>query len=607
MNNQETVMNNSASLGKRALLLLAMGLSGAAYATEAPQPVLPDSLYIGGDARSLKMASDPAASGGGILAGDFDGDGDIDLLGSSASGAQVFYQNDGRANFTQLALSNAASPFRGLKSNPHLINTSTSIVADFDSDGDVDIWDYQGASREDGRSVYLENVNGHYVSSEAGGANPLAAASDPYHGVYGLMSGDFDSDGDVDLVRFDGKGYDSVTYYRNDGGKFVAIAGSDAASPFRKLKTKSEFVYLTTKSVVADFDNDGDLDIWDYEGATNSDGDSIYLENVDGATYVSSMADGANPMKGLSDPKTRISAFLVGDFDSDGDVDLISYDDTDYATTTFYQNNGHGEFSRYGNRDPNHPFNQLDPKSDFVFFTGKTLVADFDNDGDVDLWDYEGALKGDGNSVYLTQLSKEEEIRAVLYPEPVFKRWVVFATIGQAQGDDSASELNSQITAAGLNATSSTSDTTRVSWQVGVGYRFNSKLSAELGYVNLGDVETNFTGVASNVNTFLNTVSDIHPQTANGWRLTGAYRHPVSDKVNVAVRAGMFSWKSEYTLTAPGASSDISDSGTSATYGLGVEMEAFRPELLIGLNYDRYTIDGEEISVVGAGISYPFR
>lgn len=182
--------------------------------------------------------------------------------------------------------------------------------------------------------------------------------------------------------------------------------------------------------------------------------------------------------------------------------------------------------------------------------------------------------------------------------------WYLTANVGIAQGDDSASKINDQLSGAGLNAQAKTDSTRRGMFLLGGGYHFTDSLSAELAYVNLGKVKTTFTGVASDVATFLNKAEDIHPQTAQGFRFSGAYRASVVDTFDVALRLGVYSWQSEYELEAAGTSRDVRASGASLTYGLGAEMQAISPNLRMGLYYDNYNIEGESIDVLSAGMTY---
>lgn len=181
--------------------------------------------------------------------------------------------------------------------------------------------------------------------------------------------------------------------------------------------------------------------------------------------------------------------------------------------------------------------------------------------------------------------------------------WTVAGSLGRAQGDSGASELNSQLAATGLDATASSTEDNRTAWQLTLGYRYSPRWGVELGYVDLGKVKTAISGTTSDVNTFLASAREIHPQTAQGVQLSGVFRYPLSERFGAKARLGGFSWSSDYTLSTPTAAHKVSSYGNSVVAGVGVEYAALRNTALY-LDYDRYSIDGEPISVIAFGISY---
>jgi hypothetical protein len=108
--------------------------------------------------------------------------------------------------------------------------------------------------------------------------------------------------------------------------------------------------------------------------------------------------------------------------------------------------------------------------------------------------------------------------------------WTVGGSLGRAQGDTAASELNNQLSAQGLNATASSSEDSRTAWQLYVGYDYTRAWGVEAGYVDLGKVKTSFSGTTTDIDTFLASASDIHPQTAQGWQLSGHFRYPLGER-----------------------------------------------------------------------------
>ncbi|PAU93062.1 hypothetical protein CK503_14175 [Aliifodinibius salipaludis] len=349
-------------------------------------------LYAQTDYSSSLSGGDNPLSGvpqtsDGVITGDFDNDGDINVLAFDDSNydSYKFYANDGSGSFS--VVTGSANPFDGLAYTDIFFAGDNTYVADFDNDGDQDIWDYRGQTSGDSQNIYLENTGSGYTSSKSGGSNPLSGIPD-----FEVIVGDFDNDGDIDVLAFDDDNYDSYKFYANDGsGTFSVATGS--ANPFDGLPYTDIF-FVSDNTYVADFDNDGDQDIWDYRGQTSGDSQNIYLENT-GSGYTSSKSGGSNPLSGIPDPAAGV---IVGDFDNDGDVDVLAYDDDTYSSFSFYANNGSGSFSKV--TGSSNPFNGI--ASENIFYAASnTLVADFDNEGDQDIWDYGGDTNNNGPNIYL--------------------------------------------------------------------------------------------------------------------------------------------------------------------------------------------------------------
>ena len=334
----------------------------------------------------LNGVTDPSE---GVITGDFDTDGDIDVLAftDGTYGALNYYRNNGSGTFTSIAY--ASSPFGSILAANQFYTASTTKVADFDNDGDMDVWDWKGAATGDNTSVYMENVNGVYTL-RSGAANPLNGVTDPSEGV---ITGDFDTDGDIDVLAFTDGTYGALNYYRNNGsGTFTSIAY--ASSPFSGILAANQF-YTASTTKVADFDNDGDMDVWDWKGAATGDNTSVYMENVNGVYTLRSGA--ANPLNGVTDPSEGV---ITGDFDTDGDIDVLAFTDGTYGALNYYRNNGSGTFTSIAYASS--PFSGILAANQF-YTASTTKVADFDNDGDMDVWDWKGAANGDGVSLYFQE------------------------------------------------------------------------------------------------------------------------------------------------------------------------------------------------------------
>lgn len=147
----------------------------------------------------------------------------------------------------------------------------------------------------------------------------------------GACWGDFDGDGDQDLV-FPGAGSLPIFYYRNDGGgtftDLTYTVGLDV-SPIRPHAC-----------VAADIDNDGDLDLF---LAAQYQANHLYINDGTGMFTNQALA------RGVGAPLTNAFSASFGDYDRDGWIDLYV---GNYVAATgggeanqLFRNLGNGYFS----------------------------------------------------------------------------------------------------------------------------------------------------------------------------------------------------------------------------------------------------------------------
>ncbi|MFN0290763.1 Ig-like domain-containing protein [Pedobacter helvus] len=309
---------------------------------------------------SLPIADTGTATLAGIRLGDFDGDGDMDIL-TQDGGAETevtLWKNDGAGNYTSSTA--IAAGISGLA-----VAFTSVRIADFDNDGDLDFYQRISGANND---IFLEN-NG--TGSFSVGTLPLTDTGITNFAL--IQVGDFDSDGDVDILTQEGGAATAVTLWTNNGsGSFT---GTEAvASGFTGLNIGF------TSVRIADFDNDGDLDY--YQRISGGSNDIYMVNNGSGIFSIGTLP--------LPDSGTNNHAFIqVGDFDNDGDIDFLTQEGGMGAAVTFLKNNGAGNYS-----------------SAVVIAAGVTdlnlshvslRLGDYDNDGDLD---FLLRLSGLGNDMY---------------------------------------------------------------------------------------------------------------------------------------------------------------------------------------------------------------
>lgn len=186
----------------------------------------------------------------GVLFADMDNDGDQDLL-CAMGPSIVLCKNDGRGKFHRFIPIRAPTPaaFYSL------------AVADFDSDGDLDIYGCRYVKERYGVSIPIP-----FHDANNGPTNHLLRndGNDMYTDVtaevglnvnnarFSLAAGwgDYDADGDLDLYVANDFGRNNL--YRNDRGRFVDVAA--------RAGVEDQAAGMGVSW--SDFDVDGDLDLY---------------------------------------------------------------------------------------------------------------------------------------------------------------------------------------------------------------------------------------------------------------------------------------------------------------------------------------------------------
>ena len=297
--------------------------------------------------------------------GDIDGDGDRDIVGSTedASAPQlvrgIAYINDGTGHFTDQTaarIPNGAALQGGIFSPYNL----AVAMADFDRDGDLDVV-MAGPSARNDRSFYLMRNDGRgYFTIDPNALPPDGGQYKAYHG--GMYEFDADGDGDIDLVC--NTWNNTLGYWLNDGtARFTAVTQTHV-HPVPN--------YTALEVQPGDVDGDGDMDLATTAGYSRS---PVKLYLNDGNGHLTEVT-------GTHMPNDTVGSAVVrfGDFDDDGDLDLINSVGAGSIPPGEEQillndGTGHFTFDRSGAI--------LAPHSNGNCL--EILVGDLDGDGDTDL------------------------------------------------------------------------------------------------------------------------------------------------------------------------------------------------------------------------------
>ena len=278
---------------------------------------------------------------------DYDGDGNLDVY-ITATG-MLYYNTGGQPASMQQFQVAEQIPF-----NPHIV-----AFADLNKDGT--------------QNFLLQTLNGITDFHASGGDWALSSIVEYEQAAteFGILHPvDFDHDGDLDLFS----GRTDITVYRNNSDDENEDDENEDDEneddePFTDV-TEQTFVNdaparesAPTEAFSADFDDDGDIDIFVTHQET-------------GCTLYDNLRQGK--LRGISNEigipqDMHYTAAAIGDYDNDGDIDIfLATADQIYL----YLNRGDGSF-------------MSDPRLEAgVRDLSPTLLKniDYDNDGFVDLW-----------------------------------------------------------------------------------------------------------------------------------------------------------------------------------------------------------------------------
>lgn len=191
---------------------------------------------------------------------------------------------------------------------------------DYDNDGKLDLY----VSNLGSRNLLFKNLgNGKFVDVAAA-AN--LALTDQTHFVFA----DFNGDGWTDVLF-----NQPLRLFINRGGRFTEETVSWGLSGMNSQPHAKDSLFWGANVTVADFDNDGDLDVFAAGGLGKNP--SHLLENHGGRFVDITAVAGFSALK-------EVLAGIWGDFNNDGHIDLYTLS-ADPASNLLFRNNGNTTFT----------------------------------------------------------------------------------------------------------------------------------------------------------------------------------------------------------------------------------------------------------------------
>jgi tetratricopeptide (TPR) repeat protein len=274
--------------------------------------------------------------------GDYNNDGYLDLFVTNQQNQNnCLYKNNKDGNFTKITEGDIVNDYG---------DSYTSAWGDYDNDGYLDLF---VANSNQNNFLYKNNGNGKFTKIKEGSIVNDGGFS------FGASWGDYDNDGYIDLFVANKNEENNFLYKNNGDGSFTKITKGIIVNDGGNSNGGSW----------ADYNNDGDLDLFVANGPFFFDGQDNFLYQNNGEGTFTKIANDPVVMD-----FAKSTSGTWGDFDNDGDLDLFV--STYVHDDLLYLNNSDGSFIRV----------REGLLANLAGFAAANAICDFDNDGDQDLF-----------------------------------------------------------------------------------------------------------------------------------------------------------------------------------------------------------------------------
>ena len=326
--------------------------------------------------------------------GDYNNDGWLDLYsGAGQNNWDILWKNNGNGTFTNVTVA-AGNVY---DNDP----TSAAGWGDYDGDGFLDLYVANGESGSTYFPDILYHNNGDGTFTDVTVSAGIDDYSDPAYGR-GVAWADFDDDGDLDVYISNYRLVPNYLWLNNGNGTFTEAAFDRdvAGNPHTFWYYPGVYYGHTIGSSWADLNNDGYLDLFTANLAHKDNGPAPWYRGYicdDSRLYINSGPPAWNftdirnasgipvippgTVHGIHYKDELFSNAAFADYDNDGDLDLWIvqvYDDVMHAHSFLYSNS-------YADNGTVWFTNVTGIADVMVWNTYAGAWADYDNDGDLDL------------------------------------------------------------------------------------------------------------------------------------------------------------------------------------------------------------------------------
>lgn len=293
---------------------------------------------------------------------DLDGDGRVDLVVADLGSFLPSDHADGKVVWLQRV---SEDEWRPIVVQAGLGRVADVQPGDFDADGDIDLVVAEFGWRKTGRILLLENL-GHVGNMPEFRMRVL----DSRHGTIHVPVADLNGDGLLDFVALISQEHETVVAFLNDG-----------QGGFRKetLFAANEPTFGSSGIQLVDLDQDGDLDVLYTNGDTL---DSFYLKPFHSIRWLENRRTFPFEDHFLA-AMPGVHRALACDLDGDGDLDIAAcallpgrlfgrQSKDDFDSLLWLEQTAPGTFERHSLEKGNCQHAAM-------------VVGDFDHDGDIDL------------------------------------------------------------------------------------------------------------------------------------------------------------------------------------------------------------------------------